>query len=169
MEWIFRPLDSSFDKDAFDCGVPKLNEYLKQYATQNDKKGIAKTFVAILEENSNQICGYYSVSMSSIEFNSIPENLRKRLPRYPVPAMLIGQLAVDKSMQGKGLGEELLLNAFSKAVRLAEEVGIFAVRVDASDNTAKQFYLKYDFVSLVDQELSLLLPMATILKSRRQV
>lgn len=58
MEWIFRPLDSSFDKDAFDCGVPKLNEYLKQYAAQNDKKGIAKTFVAILEENSNQICCY---------------------------------------------------------------------------------------------------------------
>ena len=169
MEWIFRPLDSSFDKDAFDCGVLKLNEYLKQYAAQNDKKGIAKTFVAILEENSNQICGYYSVSMSSIEFNSIPENLRKRLPRYPVPAMLIGQLAVDKLMQGKGLGEELLLNAFSRAVRLAEEVGIFAVRVDASDNTAKQFYLKYDFVPLLDRELSLLLPMATILKSRRQV
>jgi len=169
VEWIFQPLDSSLDKDAFDCGVPKLNEYLKQYAGQNDKKGIAKTFIAILPEGGNQIYGYYSVSMSSIEFDSVNENIRKRLPRYPVPAMLIGQMAVDKSMQGRGLGEKLLMDALSRAVRLAEEVGIFAVRVDASDNQAKQFYLKYGFVPLLDEELSLFLPMTTIVKSRRQV
>ncbi|MBD2086889.1 GNAT family N-acetyltransferase [Trichocoleus sp. ST-U3] len=167
MEWIFHPLDSSVRKDAFDCGVPKLNDYLKQYAGQNDRKGIAKTFVAILKEDGNEVVGYYTISMSSITFDSLPEQLRKRLPRYPVPAMLIGQLAVDTSMQGRGLGKRLLMDALSKGVRLADEVGIFAVRVDALDDESKQFYLKYGFVPLIDYEFSLFLPMATILKSRK--
>ncbi len=167
MECIFHPLDSSVSKDAFDCGVPKLNDYLKQYAGQNDRKGIAKTFVAILKEDGNEVVGYYTISMSSITFDSLPEQLRKRLPRYPVPAMLIGQLAVDTSMQGRGLGKRLLMDALSKAVRLADEVGIFAVRVDALDDESKQFYLKYGFIPLIDYEFSLLLPMATILKSRK--
>lgn len=167
MECIFHPLDSSVSKNAFDCGVPKLNDYLKQYAGQNDRKGIAKTFVAILKEDGNEVVGYYTISMSSITFDSLPEQLRKRLPRYPVPAMLIGQLAVDTSMQGRGLGKRLLMDALSKAVRLADEVGIFAVRVDALDDESKQFYLKYGFIPLIDYEFSLLLPMATILKSRK--
>jgi predicted N-acetyltransferase YhbS len=167
VECIFHPLDSSVSKDAFDCGVPKLNDYLKQYAGQNDRKGIAKTFVAILKEDGNEVVGYYTISMSSITFDSLPEQLRKRLPRYPVPAMLIGQLAVDTSMQGRGLGKRLLMDALSKAVRLADEVGIFAVRVDALDDESKQFYLKYGFIPLIDYEFSLLLPMATILKSRK--
>ncbi|MBD1900772.1 GNAT family N-acetyltransferase [Trichocoleus sp. DQ-A3] len=167
MEWIFHPLDSSVRKDAFDCGVPKLNDYLKQYAGQNDRKGIAKTFVAIPKEDGNEVVGYYTISMSSITFDSLPEQLRKRLPRYPVPAMLIGQLAVDTSMQGRGLGKRLLMDALSKAVRLADEVGIFAVRVDALDDESKQFYLKYGFVPLIDYKFSLFLPMATILKSRK--
>jgi predicted N-acetyltransferase YhbS len=167
VECIFHPLDSSVSKNAFDCGVPKLNDYLKQYAGQNDRKGIAKTFVAILKEDGNEVVGYYTISMSSITFDSLPEQLRKRLPRYPVPAMLIGQLAVDTSMQGRGLGKRLLMDALSKAVRLADEVGIFAVRVDALDDESKQFYLKYGFIPLIDYEFSLLLPMATILKSRK--
>lgn len=167
MEWIFCPLDSNVNKDSFDCQKPKLNEYLKQYAGQNDKKGIAKTFVAIPKEGGNEVAGYYTISMSSIAFESLPEQLRKRLPHYPVPAMLIGQLAVDTSMQGRGLGKRLLMDALSRAVRLADEVGIFAVRVDALDDESKQFYLKYGFVPLIDYELSLLLPMATILNSRR--
>nr|WP_199300628.1 GNAT family N-acetyltransferase [Coleofasciculus sp. FACHB-542] len=140
---------------------------MKQYAGQNDRKGIAKTFVAILKEDGNEVVGYYTISMSSITFDSLPEQLRKRLPRYPVPAMLIGQLAVDTSMQGRGLGKRLLMDALSKGVRLADEVGIFAVRVDALDDESKQFYLKYGFVPLIDYEFSLFLPMATILKSRK--
>lgn len=116
MEWIFCPIDSSFQKDTFDCGVLELNEYLKQYARQNHKNGIAKTFVAIPKQENRTVAGYYSVSMSHIERESLPESQSKRLPRYPVPAMLVGKLAVDRSMQGKGLGEELLVAALKRVV-----------------------------------------------------
>ena len=147
--WIFSPLDKSFDKSAFDCGKPELNDCLKKYAWQNQQKRYSITFIATVE-NSKEIAGYYCTSASSIEFANIPDTLNKKLPKYPAPVMLIGQLAVDKKMQGKGLGKVLLMHALSRAVRISSEMGIFAVRVDAMDREAKDFYLKYGFISLKD-------------------
>lgn len=162
-KWIFSQLDSSFQKDSFDCGKPQLNEYLQKYARQNMAKEYSKTFVAT-REGSKEIAGYYCCSASSIERTFIPSSLSKALPQYPAPAMLIGQLAVDKKMQGQGLGKILLTNALHRAVRSREEMGIFAVYVDALDTEAKEFYLRYGFIPFQDKEFSLLLPMKTILK-----
>lgn len=165
MRWIFSPLDKSFNKSSFDCGKPQLNDYLKKYAFQNQKKRYSITFVATVE-NSKEIAGYYCTSASSIEFANIPDSLNQKLPKYPAPVMLIGQLAVDKKMQGKGLGKVLLMHALSRGVRISSEMGIFAVRVDAMDEEAKDFYLKYGFIPLKDAESSLILPIKTIIASR---
>lgn len=163
MNWIFLPLDGSVNRDNFDCGNSDLNEYLKKYARQNHRKGIATTFIAIPENENRDVVGYYSVSMAEIKRESLPETYRKGLPRYPLPAMKIGKLAVDKTMQGRGLGKVLLMECFKKAVRLSSEVGIFAVAVDAFDEEAKAFYLKYGLIALEDNQLSLFIPMKTIL------
>lgn len=165
MKWQINELDSRFERSDFDCGQAKLDEYLKKYALQNMKKGYAITFVATPIE-SKLVVGYYSVSASSIEFVNLPENLNKGLPKYPAPAMLIGQLAVARSMQGQGLGETLLMHALSRAIKISFEMAIYAVRVDASDEQARKFYLKYGFVPLQDIPLSLLLPLKTIKESR---
>ena len=163
MEWIFCSLDDErVRREAFECGVPELNEYLKKYARQNNRRGIAKTFVAIAEGGNGDVAGYYSVSMAEVKRESLPENYRKGLPRYPLPAMRLGKLAVDCSMQGRGLGEELLMESFRKAVSLSSKVGIFAVIVDAKNEQAKAFYLKYGFIALEDNELSLFIPISTI-------
>jgi len=166
--WIFSRLDKSFEKQNFDCGQPTLNDYLKKYALQNMKKGYSVTFVAT-EPESKEIAGYYCASASTIEFANLPESLQKGLPKYPAPAMLIGQLAVEQRRQGQGLGETLLMHALSRAVRISQEMAIFAVRVDALDLPSQKFYLKYGFVPFQDAELSLLLPMKTILGSRLEV
>ena len=166
MRWVFNPLDRSFDRSAFDCGKPQLNNYLKRYAWQNQQKRYSMTFIATVE-NSKEIAGFYCTSASSIEFDNIPDYLNQKLPKYPAPVMLIGQLAVDRKMQGKGLGKVLLMHALSNAVRISAEMGIFAVRVDTIDESAKRFYLKYGFVSLKDVESSLILPIKTIIASRR--
>lgn len=162
-KWIFNVLDKSFQKDSFDCGKPQFNQFLQQYARQNMSKEYTRTFVAT-REGSKEIAGYYCCGASSIERASIPSSLSKALPQYPAPAMLIGKLAVDKKMQGQGLGKIMLMNALYRAVRIREEMAIFAVRVDALDTEAKKFYLKYGFSPFQDKELSLLLPMKTILK-----
>jgi hypothetical protein len=67
-KWIFCALDKSLDRQSFDCGVVELNDYLHRYASQNHRKGIATTFVAIANADDRQIAGYYSVSMSEIWF-----------------------------------------------------------------------------------------------------
>ena len=165
MKWIFCPLNSNFNRDNFDCGVPELNDYLKKYARQNQKKGIAKTFVAIPNDGSTIVAGYYSISMSEIQRESLPENYQRRLPRYPVPAMRIGKLAVDKSFQGRGLGEKMLVDALKRAVRFSEDIGIFAVKVDALNEQAKKFYLQYGFMSLQNSKLSLFIPLTRIVQA----
>ena len=158
----FIPLEKKHNRKDFDCGNRELNEYLKRYARQNDKSGINKTFIAFKSDTSVIIDGYYTISSSTIDFQSLPEEKRRKLPAYPIPAALIGRLAVDISCQGEGLGTELLVNALSRIVRASSEIGIYAVRVDAIDDLAKQFYLKHEFIPFEDSSLSLFLPIKTI-------
>jgi ribosomal protein S18 acetylase RimI-like enzyme len=159
---IFEKLSRQFDREAFYCGVDSLNEFLKRYALQNLKKNLGVTIVAAGEANRSKILGYYTVSMAQVSFKELPEELAGGIPRYPVPAMRIGRLAVDKSAQGMGLGGELLRDALFRALDLSLEVGTCVVLVDAIDAQAKRFYEKYGFVPLIDMPLSLVLPVKTI-------
>lgn len=163
MEWIFCPIDGSVSREDFNCGNLELNDYLKKYALADDEKGIAKTFVAVPQAGAKTVLGYYSTSMAEIKRESLPESYTKKLPRYPLPAMRIGKLAVDKSMQGRGLGRELLMQCFRSAVKFSSEIGLFLITVDAIDEQAKAFYLKYGFIAFEDNDLSLFIPMKTVL------
>jgi GNAT superfamily N-acetyltransferase len=99
-----------------------------------------------------------------VAFSDLPRGEAKGLPRIDVPVVLLGRLAVDRSMHGQGLGTFLLLDALRRCQRLADEVGVRAVEVDALDATARAFYLKYGFIPLEDDPNHLFLPMSTIRK-----
>jgi predicted GNAT family N-acyltransferase len=157
--WDFVPIQKKHNCAEFDCGNHELNQYLRKYAKQNDKKGIGKTYIAVKPSTAKSIDGYYTISTSTIEFESLSEDTARKLPKYPIPAILIGRLAVDLNCQGEGLGEELLVDALNRIVQISEEVGIYVVRVDAINQRAKQFYLKYEFLPFEDRPLFLFLPM----------
>ena len=144
----------------FNCGVEELNTYLKRFAKKNDKLGIGRTYVLI--ENSQAI-GYYTVSMAQIEVKSLPKDTQNRLPKYPLPAVRIGRLAIATNAQGKGFGEHLLMDALTRSVRASLDIAVYAIIVDAKDRKARNFYLRYGFIPFEDQELSLFLPIDTII------
>ena len=168
MDILISPLDSTVDRNNFGCGIENLNQYLARYALQNDKKSIGKTFVAVSYENCKNVLGYYTVSMAQVELQDLPREIQKGLPRYPVPAMRIGRLAIDLSAQGKGIGSFLLRDALLRALSLSSEVGTYCVLVDAIDENAKRFYLKYGFMAFETHPLTLALPLKTISDSLKR-
>ena len=156
---IIEPLSSTHDRSSFDCGEQSLNTYLRQYARQNDEKGLGRTYGAV-EPGQTRVEGYYTISTGAVTFEQVPE----KLPRYPIPVVHLGRLAVDLRSQGKGLGELLLIDALKRAALAAQQLGIYAVEVRALNDSARRFYLKYGFTPLLDDELHLYLSMKTIRK-----
>ena len=110
-----------------------------------------------------RILGYYSLSNYGLRVGELPAELTRRLPKYPmVPAALLGRLAVASQSQGVGRGEFLLADALRRTLRVAEEIAIHAVVVDAIDSVAAAFYARYGFKPFPGEQLRLFLPLATI-------
>jgi len=152
MKTLFRiePISKSNDREAFDCGIESLNLFLRKFARQNNERGLGRIYVAV-KENDEKIYGYYTISSSAFDFELAPENL----PRYPIPVVHLGRLAVDRSAQGERLGRALLFHAFKRSVDLAEHLGIYAVEVYALNEEARQFYLRFGLTELKDDKLHL--------------
>jgi GNAT superfamily N-acetyltransferase len=162
--WSIEPFDRQrHDRSQFDCGVPALNDWLAMRISQFEKRDLARTYV-IVKTGDAAIQGYYSLSTHSVAPETLPPEQAKGLPKIDVPALLIGQLAVQLSTQGQGLGELLLLNALSRAEFLSRSVGIRMVEVDALNDRAKQFYESYGFVPLSDSPRHLFLPLSVVRK-----
>lgn len=155
--WSIEKIGPHHDRAGFGCGHESLDVYLKQYARQNQESGISRTYVAV-RPGRKEVQGYYSVSSGAVVFEQIPDERRKGLPRYPIPVAHLGRLAVDREAGGQGLGELLLMDAFERIVRIADEVGMHAVEVVAIDESARRFYLKYGFTSLADDPLHMYIP-----------
>lgn len=162
MDWSEEPIGRHHDRNRFDCGSPELNEYLARYARQNHESGGAKTFVAVSLEAPARVLGYYSISPGAIEFARVPANLTRKLGRYDVPVFRLGRLAVDRSVQGQGLGGDLLLAAGERAQAVAAVVGGVALAIDAKDDRTVAWYERFGAQPLLDDPLKLILPLRII-------
>ena len=109
LDWREEALTRQHSRADFDCGVAGLNEYLHRYARQNHETGGAKTFVAVAPKAPAIVLGYYTISPGAVAFTKAPVALTKKLGRYEVPVFRLGRLAVSLTMQGQGLGGDLLL------------------------------------------------------------
>jgi len=150
---VTKPLDKQHKRDGFLCGEETLDRYIKQYASQDVKRGAAAVFVYTDADDTDDsvVLGYYTLSALSVKTKDVSAALRKRLARYEQqPATLIGRLAVDSSQQGKGLGEALLMDALYRSVLNSATVASAAVVVDALNENASKFYQRYGFVELPD-------------------
>lgn len=159
-DWRIEPFDRSHERSEFSCGKASLDDFLRKLVKPYEERNLGRTYVAV-PSGEKKICGYYTLASGAISFENLPP-AAKKLPKHPVPVILLARLAVDVSAQRRGLGELLLLDALRRSLQLAETVGVYAVEVDAIDVQAKTFYEKYGFESLLDEERHLYLPIATI-------
>ena len=153
-------LGPEHDRLAFSCGVEALDRYFREQVGQDIKRRSTACFV-LVEADSGQVAGYYTLAAAGVPLGELPESVAKRLPRYPsVPVARLGRLAVDLAYQGRKLGGALVWDAISRAIR--SEVAVAALVVDAKDGAAEAFYRHLGFVSLEGEGRQMVLPLAKL-------
>ena len=155
-------LDRSHNRNVFDCGIGSLNRYLQHQANQDMKRRISRVFVARPPENKSRILGFYTLSAISIDLSVLPEKVARKLPKHPVPAALIGRLAVDLSAQGMGTGQMLLADSIKRTIAVSDDIAIYAMVVDAINQEAESFYKRYGFTPLAYGSGRLFLPLKSL-------
>jgi len=162
-QWEIRRLAPDHDRAPFDCGNPAMSDWLKLRAGQFDRKDLARVYVAS-RPTGIIVLGYYAISNHRVCYEALPAEQAKGLPRIDVPVVLLGRLAVDRTVQGRGLGSLLLVDALRRAQHVSEQIGVHAVEVHAANDAARGFYSKFGFVPVLDDRQHLFLPMQVVRK-----
>jgi len=156
---------NTHDRQAFDCGEPALTEFLHARAAKHQALRVSRTFVLSDNIEPRKILGFYSLCNCQIGRDDIlPEEARK-LPQYPLPAILLARLGVDQNAQGKGYGELLLMDVIKRCALVSQQTGVYAVVVDAKHDHAKRFYERFGFTQIKTQALTLYLPLGTAIQA----
>lgn len=141
-----RPLAESDDRASFDCGREPLNLWFRRHAWINHIAGISRTNV-ICDTATDVVIGYVTLSAAQVERGFLPKSQQRNKPD-PVPATLLGQLAVHKNNHGKGHARSLLQFALRTALRASREVGSFGVITQPVDDQVRTLYEKWGFRDL---------------------
>lgn len=145
MSFTFAPLSKAHDRAVFSCGVKELDEWFRKRAGQDERRNVARVFLA-LDENEG-VAGFYSLSAFTLSISEVPDNIAAKLPRYDrIPVALIGRLARDERRRGEGIGELLLADAIRRILGAAQDLAVFAIIVDAKNEAASQFYRSFGFI-----------------------
>ncbi len=154
---VIEPVDTHHNREAFDCGIEKMNVFLRQTARQHAAKHVGVTHVAVDEVGSTRILGYVSLSMKPVNRASLPN--AKKLPGGEYTVAFISQLAVGNEFQGSGIGEKLLLFVQFQALRVSGVFGLVGVALDllyiededpAITQKRRLFYTNRQFEPLAD-------------------
>jgi GNAT superfamily N-acetyltransferase len=154
-------LSPTHDLSRFDSGEPVLDDWLRRRALPNEESGASRTYVVCVGET---VVGYYSLAVGAITHAEAPGRVRRNMPD-PVPAMVLGRLAVDKSCQGQGIGAGLLRDAVLRTMQAADIAGIRTILVHAISAAAKRFYEKYGFVTSPMDPLTVMITVAEAVKT----
>ena len=153
---IFLPLNSQHGRKGFDCGNDELNRWLAQVARQHKDRGVSSTFVAVSDNTSSEVLGYYAITVAELMNVDLPMQYRKRLPEK-VPAFRLARLAASVRHKGQRIGESLLFDAIDRVTRISQDVGGVGIVVNAKPS-AINFYQQYGFEQMSDHPFNLFTP-----------
>lgn len=159
--WHEEPISKRHDRKSFDCGDAAMNEFLLRYARQSHDAGGSKTFLAIDDTGSRTILGFYSLAPASLAYAGTPGIMRRGLAQHDVPGFRLARIATHLSVQGQGLGGQLLAAAARRSLRVAAQVGGIILIIDAKNTRAAAWYASYGAVPLNDRPLTLVMALAT--------
>ncbi len=146
-------LAAHHEVEGFDCGDEALNEWLRRRALRNQREGSSRTWVVT---HGARLVAFYASSTAAVARVEATRRAARNQPE-PVPAMLLGRLAVDRDHQGKGLAAALLKHFLLKALEVASLTGVRLVLVHAKDSRAASFYRHFGFESSPLDDLTLML------------
>ena len=129
------PLDGRHNLDAFECGIVALDDWLKRRARNNAERGASRTYVTCI---GLQVIGYYALAAGAVEMSAASGRFRRNMPD-PIPVVVLGRLAIDRSHQGEGLGRALFRDAALRTMQAADIIGVRGMLVDATSEQAKAF------------------------------
>ena len=158
MLWAPEPLTPAHSLEAFDCGVPSPNDWLKMHALQNQGSGASRTFVAV---EGAHVVGYFALASSAIAPTATPGRFRRNMPD-PVPVVVLARLAMARSHQGRGLGRALFQDAGLRVIHAAEAIGIRGLLVHALSEQAKDFYLRVGLTPSPLEHMTLMVTVADL-------
>lgn len=153
------PLAESHDVADFDCGVPVLNDWLRQRALKNESR-FSRTYVVC---DGSRVAAYFCISAGAVERTTAPSKIRRNAPDT-IPVSVIGRLAVSRDYRGRGLGADLLSDALRRIAIASQSIGIGAVLVHAKDDAAMRFYMNCaEFIEYPADSRTLFLPIETVI------
>lgn len=150
----------------FDSGRPALDIWLRDMAMSNQRENYARTF--IVRNAAWNVVAYYALCAGMLMRNEAPKAVAKHGAPGQLPVVLLARLAVDQSLQGKGLGRILVGHALQNAVISSRQVAFRAVVVDALDDAAAEFYRRLGFLDTKLDPLKLVLPFRDIQRSMQR-
>ncbi|MDP8981269.1 MAG: GNAT family N-acetyltransferase [Acidobacteriota bacterium] len=153
-------LSAEHDLSGFDSGELVLDEWLRRRALQNEASGASRTYVVC---TGVRVVGFYTLAVGAVAHAEAPGRGRRNMPD-PVPAMVLGRLAIDKAFQGRYIGAGLLCDAVLRTVQAAEIAGIRAILVHTISEAAKRFYEGYGFVASPVDPLTVTITVAEAVK-----
>lgn len=135
------PLAPHHELERFASGVESLDHWLRRRALKNQSTGASRTFVLT---DGDRVLAYYALASSAVAVDVAPGHFRRNMPD-PIPVVVLGRLAVDQSLQGKGIGRALVRDACLRVVQAADAIGIRGMLVHALSEEAKAFYERLGF------------------------
>lgn len=149
-----QPLAAEHTTAGFASGEAELDGWLQRRALANLMSGASRTFVVL--DGLGQVRGYYALAAGAVSHRLATGAVRRNMPE-PVPALVLGRLAVDAQAQGQGLGAALLQDALHRALAVAQHAGVRALLVHALHERARNFYLRYGFAPSPIDPMTLML------------
>lgn len=152
------PLAAHHETVLFSSGAASLDAWLKSRAMKNQQTGASRTFVVC---DGHRVFGYYALASSAIAMREAPGRFRRNMPD-PIPVVVLARLAIDRSVQGRGVGRALVRDAALRVLQAGDAIGIRGMVVQALTDEARAFYQRLGFEPSPIESMLLMVTLADL-------